>query len=176
MSPLAHPADWRPPLAQFAKVSATETFKAGNRLRDYQAEGINWLLWNWVNGRNSILADEMGLGKTLQSTLFMHAVMCGYRVRPPFLVVAPLSTLPHWESEIQRWTELHVVVLHGSVESRKCIRRTEWRSKQGEFDVLLTTYEVSEISWLVNHRSPSWRVRCWAACSGLAWWSMKRIG
>lgn len=146
MSPLAHPADWRPPLAQFAKVSATETFKAGNRLRDYQAEGINWLLWNWVNGRNSILADEMGLGKTLQSTLFMHAVMRGYRVRPPFLVVAPLSTLPHWESEIQRWTELHVVVLHGSVESRKCIRRTEWRSKQGEFDVLLTTYEVSEIS------------------------------
>ena len=176
MSPLAHPADWRPPLAQFAKVSATETFKAGNRLRDYQAEGINWLLWNWVNGRNSILADEMGLGKTLQSTLFMHAVMRGYRVRPPFLVVAPLSTLPHWESEIQRWTELHVVVLHGSVESRENILKYEWRSKQGEFDVLLTTYEVSEISWLVNHRSPSWRVRCWAACSGLAWWSMKRIG
>ena len=175
VSMLNNPPSWRPSISEYRKLSVDTTFKDGNRLRDYQAEGINWLLWNWVNGRNSILADEMGLGKTLQSTLFMHAVMCGYRVRPPFLVVAPLSTLPHWESEIQRWTELHVVVLHGSVESRENILKYEWRSKQGEFDVLLTTYEVSEISWLVNHRSPSWRVRCWAACSGLAWWSMKRI-
>ena len=35
----------------------------GLGLRDYQLEGVNWLLWNWYNKRPSILADEMGLGK-----------------------------------------------------------------------------------------------------------------
>lgn len=33
------------------------------KLRAYQLEGVNWLLWNWYNKRSCILADEMGLGK-----------------------------------------------------------------------------------------------------------------
>lgn len=37
----------------------------GLRLRDYQLEGVNWLLWNWWHRRSCILADEMGLGKTI---------------------------------------------------------------------------------------------------------------
>lgn len=32
------------------------------KLRAYQLEGVNWLLWNWYNRRSCILADEMGLG------------------------------------------------------------------------------------------------------------------
>jgi hypothetical protein len=35
----------------------------GLQLRDYQLEGINWLLWNWWHRRSCILADEMGLGR-----------------------------------------------------------------------------------------------------------------
>ena len=38
----------------------------GRELRDYQWEGVRWLLYNWSQKRNSILADEMGLGKTIQ--------------------------------------------------------------------------------------------------------------
>lgn len=34
-------------------------FPAGS-LRDYQWEGVRWLLFNWSQNRNSILADEMG--------------------------------------------------------------------------------------------------------------------
>lgn len=41
-------------------------YKNGGQLRDYQAEGIAWMLSNYLDGRCSILADEMGLGKTLQ--------------------------------------------------------------------------------------------------------------
>ncbi|CAN0433664.1 unnamed protein product, partial [Discosporangium mesarthrocarpum] len=41
-------------------------FKNGGQLRDYQMEGVSWMLYNWTQGRGSILADEMGLGKTLQ--------------------------------------------------------------------------------------------------------------
>ena len=37
--------------------------KQGFRLRSYQLEGVNWLLFNWWNKRSCILADEMGLGK-----------------------------------------------------------------------------------------------------------------
>lgn len=35
----------------------------GGELRDYQWEGVRWLIYNWTQKRNSILADEMGLGK-----------------------------------------------------------------------------------------------------------------
>lgn len=42
-----------------------EWLKAGT-LRDYQLEGLNWLVYSWAKGNNSILADEMGLGKTVQ--------------------------------------------------------------------------------------------------------------
>jgi chromodomain-helicase-DNA-binding protein 7 len=32
-------------------------------LRDYQLQGINWLLFQWTQGRSCLLADEMGLGE-----------------------------------------------------------------------------------------------------------------
>ena len=32
-------------------------------LRDYQLEGVKWLLYQWTAGRSCLLADEMGLGK-----------------------------------------------------------------------------------------------------------------
>lgn len=39
----------------------------GGTLRDYQLEGLNWLIYSWMNNTNSILADEMGLGKVCHS-------------------------------------------------------------------------------------------------------------
>lgn len=36
-------------------------------MRDYQLEGLNWMIKLYDNGINGILADEMGLGKTLQT-------------------------------------------------------------------------------------------------------------
>lgn len=42
--------------------STAPTFPGGT-LRDYQWEGVRWMLFNLVQGRNCILADEMGLGK-----------------------------------------------------------------------------------------------------------------
>lgn len=40
-----------------------EVAPEGLKVRDYQLEGVNWLLWNWWHKRSCILADEMGLGK-----------------------------------------------------------------------------------------------------------------
>jgi len=43
-------------------IDADDDSKGALRLRGYQLEGVNWLLWNWWNRRSCILADEMGLG------------------------------------------------------------------------------------------------------------------
>jgi hypothetical protein len=36
-------------------------YKNGNRLRDYQVDGVNWLASTWYKRQGCILADEMGL-------------------------------------------------------------------------------------------------------------------
>lgn len=74
--------------------------------------------------RNCILADEMGLGKTIQSITFLYEVYLK-GVEGPFLVIAPLSTIPNWEREFRTWTELNAVVYHGSQASRKTIQAYE---------------------------------------------------
>lgn len=55
----------------------------------------------------------MGLGKTIQSLTFINAVY-EYGIRGPFLVIAPLSTIPNWQREFEAWTDLNVIVYHGS--------------------------------------------------------------
>ena len=40
-------------------------------LRDYQQDGVNWLMFLNNFGLHGILSDEMGLGKTLQDWLKM---------------------------------------------------------------------------------------------------------
>jgi len=56
----------------------------------------------YENGVNGILADEMGLGKTIQCVaLICDLVSNG--IEGPFLVCAPLSTIPNWVAELKRF-------------------------------------------------------------------------
>lgn len=43
----------------------------GCKLKDYQLEGVRWLVSLYENGVSGILADEMGLGKTIQVRLVL---------------------------------------------------------------------------------------------------------
>ena len=70
-------------------------------------EGLNWLLFSWYTRRNVLLADEMGLGKTAQSLALLQSLRRLEGVQGPFLIVAPLSTLPHWERELSLWTDTY---------------------------------------------------------------------
>jgi SNF2 family DNA or RNA helicase len=45
-----------------------------------------------------------------QSAALLSALATTHGVNGPFLVVAPVSTLPHWHRELERWTELNAVV------------------------------------------------------------------
>lgn len=73
----------------------------GGRLKGYQLKGIKWMISLWQNGLNGILADQMGLGKTVQ-TIGLLSHLKGNKMHGPYLVVAPLSTLSNWVSEIKR--------------------------------------------------------------------------
>lgn len=123
------------------------TFPAGT-LRDYQWVGVRWLLFNWGEKRNSILADEMGLGKTIQAATFLQMLKRHQGLRGPFLIVVPLSTLINWQREILAWTDMDVIVYHGSQEDREFIREHEFfyagkkKSDGYKIEVVVTTPEV----------------------------------
>eukprot|EP00588_Corethron_pennatum_P012262 CAMPEP_0194266774 /NCGR_PEP_ID=MMETSP0169-20130528/1566_1 /TAXON_ID=218684 /ORGANISM="Corethron pennatum, Strain L29A3" /LENGTH=2264 /DNA_ID=CAMNT_0039007537 /DNA_START=251 /DNA_END=7045 /DNA_ORIENTATION=+ len=113
-------------IAKFQKELAANVFRNGGSIRDYQAEGVSWLLANHVNDRGSILADEMGLGKTVQTVVYVDTVRVTLGRRGPYLVVAPLSTIAHWHREFTGWTECNAIVYHGTAEDRETIRSAEF--------------------------------------------------
>ena len=113
-------------VAAYQKNLADYVYPNGGRLRDYQAEGVSWLISNCVNKRSSILADEMGLGKTLQTCSFVNLVATRLNRGGPALVIAPLSTLAHWQREFEAWTHLNAIVYHGSAKDREFIREHEF--------------------------------------------------
>lgn len=113
-------------IEKYKKQLEATTFQNGGQLRDYQAEGVSWLLANHINKRSAILADEMGLGKTIQTAAYIYRVSTALHVRGPFLIVAPLSTIPHWQREFSGWTDLNTIVYHGSAKDREVIREYEF--------------------------------------------------
>uniref|UniRef100_A0A915KAL9 Uncharacterized protein n=1 Tax=Romanomermis culicivorax TaxID=13658 RepID=A0A915KAL9_ROMCU len=138
------PDDWR-------KVPEDTKYKNDNELREYQMEGVNWLLFCWCNRQNCILADEMGLGKTVQSVTFLVEIQKISALRGPFLIIAPLSTIINWQREFETWSDFNTVVYHGSSASRRMIQEYEmfYKDNHGErlstifkFDVIITTYEM----------------------------------
>uniref|UniRef100_A0A9J8DF44 Chromodomain helicase DNA binding protein 6 n=1 Tax=Cyprinus carpio carpio TaxID=630221 RepID=A0A9J8DF44_CYPCA len=140
----------RPLPEQWQKLEKSKEYRNANQLREYQLEGMNWLLFNWYNRKNCILADEMGLGKTIQSITFLYEIFL-MGLRGPFLIIAPLSTITNWEREFRTWTEMNAIVYHGSQISRQMIQQYEMyhRDEQGnivsgqfKFHGIITTFEM----------------------------------
>jgi len=101
-------------------------------LRDYQVEGVRWLLRlsRWASG--ACLADEMGLGKTLQAL----ALLLARREEGPALVVAPTSLAYNWRDEAARFApDLDVRIYRGP-------RRAKQLDELGPGVVLVTSYEL----------------------------------
>jgi SNF2-related domain len=138
-------------------------YKNGGTLRDYQIEGLTWLLRCWYTKRSSILADEMGLGKTVQVVTFLDHLFEVEQIRGPFLIAVPLSTIEHWRREFEGWSNMTVCLYHdtgGGRDMRDVIREYEWHYKGRsrrllKFHVLITTYddlirdyeELAEVPW-----------------------------
>ena len=124
----------------------TPKYFKGN-LRDYQKEGLNWLKVLYENGINGILADEMGLGKTIQ----VIALLCHLIEKQqdgPYLIIAPLSTIPNWMMEFEKFApKLPVVLLYGS-QGERLMAQEDIRKKHMVVQnystppIVLTSFEV----------------------------------
>lgn len=131
-------------------------------MRDYQVKGYQWMATLFENGINGILADEMGLGKTIQTiALFCHLIEMG--VPGPFLVVAPLSTVPNWVKEFQRFApQIPVTLYHGSAKERveKRLKLKENHVIDGipnkVKSVFVTSFEIA-MNDRANLRHVNWR-------------------
>mmetsp|Transcript_59811 Transcript_59811/g.146980 ORF Transcript_59811/g.146980 Transcript_59811/m.146980 type:complete len:856 (-) Transcript_59811:235-2802(-) len=102
----------------------------------------------------------MGLGKTVQIVSLLAAINSEEGITSgPFLIVVPLSTLPNWRNELERWApQLNAVMYAGSKDARKIIRDYEFDPESRSthfFDVVCTSYEnalgdaniLSRIDW-----------------------------
>lgn len=124
------------------RVERQPTMMKGGELKQYQMEGLEWMLSLYNNDLNGILADEMGLGKTIQ-TISLFAYLMEFKGNNgPFLVVVPLTTISNWANEFNKWVPaMTVVVYKGTAGARKDIFKDEVEG--GLFNVLLTTYDYT---------------------------------
>ncbi|WP_130735329.1 DEAD/DEAH box helicase [Flavobacterium sp. J27] len=127
-------------------------------LRNYQNEGVNWLVKNYQLGLGSCLADDMGLGKTIQSLAYLDFVFTRFEedfsiipeTEPSFdlfsnatqhkekklkaLVVAPSSLTYNWFNETKKFAP-HFTRLNYTGLDRKIKRK-----KLDKVDLVFTSY------------------------------------
>ena len=123
----------RSELATFDRIEPADppsTFTG--TLRQYQREGVGWMLFLERFGLGGCLADDMGLGKTVQVLALLDRRRADEQ--GPSLVVVPRSLIFNWASEAARFApELRIRDYTGA-------SRTKEPLDPADFDLLLTTY------------------------------------
>ena len=110
------------------------------KLRDYQLDGLNWMVSLYETGINGILADEMGLGKTIQTISLLSFLREFKQINGYHLIIMPKSVVGNWMQEFNRWMpDISVVNLIAKKEFREDIIKE--RILPGKFDVCITTFE-----------------------------------
>ena len=119
-------------------------------LRDYQKEGVCWMLARTNRGLSGILADEMGLGKTIQSLSTIQALHASTDTESPkSLIVCPTSLLDNWCQEAARFTpDLKTVKLHGT-------KRDHLWEEALKADLVVTSYGLL-VRDLERFQSEAW--------------------
>lgn len=121
--------------------------------RDYQIDGVNWMLSCFCQGHGCILADEMGLGKTIQSLVFLMKLNKDTEFHGPHLIAVRTNTYNQWCSEIERWCNMKIkyIAYQGDPQTRDLIREYQFPSidEKGNrvpnsygFNILLATYDI----------------------------------
>mmetsp|Transcript_2765 Transcript_2765/g.10639 ORF Transcript_2765/g.10639 Transcript_2765/m.10639 type:complete len:1059 (-) Transcript_2765:36-3212(-) len=127
----------------FVRLRESPMYIENTKLKQYQIEGLNWLLRCYHSQINCILADEMGLGKTIQTISVLGYLKQFKKVREPHIIIVPKSVMRNWRKEIQRWCPILVPFLfHGDKEERVQMRQ---QLIAKNFDVLITSYEMAII-------------------------------
>eukprot|EP01134_Creolimax_fragrantissima_P000987 CFRG0987T1 len=132
------------------------------RMRDYQLEGLNFMLRMHREFGSCILADEMGLGKTLQTIAVLGTLKTEFGISGPHLVVVPMSVLSNWLSEFKRFCpSLNVVRYHctSDDEKRRVRQIITHGAVRGDVDVVVTTYDVVNSEFKTGKGSGLFNIR-----------------
>ncbi|KAI5190000.1 SWI/SNF-related matrix-associated actin-dependent regulator of chromatin subfamily A member 5 [Nematocida sp. AWRm77] len=129
------------------EMTETETFSFSSSpayisgtLRDYQIEGLNWLINMYEKNINCILADEMGLGKTLQTISLLGYLYSYKKNKMPNLLIVPKSTLQNWKNEFKKFMPgIKTIIFHCS---RKDIKERARELQELDYIGCITTYEM----------------------------------
>ncbi|EAY09671.1 SNF2 family N-terminal domain containing protein [Trichomonas vaginalis G3] len=139
---------------------------ANQQLREYQLQGLQWLIKCWRDGHGSILADEMGLGKTIQVLSFLTYLNRYTDWHGPFVIAVRTNTFKQWCEEIEKWTDLSFIPYSSGPAQRKIIREFQFPFLDDNgspipntfsFNILLVSYDVflkdseflDQINWQV---------------------------
>ncbi|RXN34108.1 putative global transcription activator SNF2L2 isoform X1 [Labeo rohita] len=125
--------------AVIERVDKQSTLLINGTLKQYQIQGLEWMVSLYNNNLNGILADEMGLGKTIQTIALITYLMEHKRLNGPYLIIVPLSTLSNWVYELDKWAPSIVKIAYKGTPSMRRSLVPQLRS--GKFNVLITTYE-----------------------------------
>ncbi|KAK2901717.1 probable global transcription activator SNF2L2 [Channa argus] len=125
--------------AVIEKVEKQSTLLINGMLKQYQIQGLEWMVSLYNNNLNGILADEMGLGKTIQTIALITYLMEHKRLNGPYLIIVPLSTLSNWVYELDKWAPSVVKIAYKGTPALR--RGLVPQLRSGKFNVLLTTYE-----------------------------------
>jgi superfamily II DNA or RNA helicase len=118
--------------ARSAGALEPEVPELSAELRDYQIDGVRWLLRTSTWAEGACLADEMGLGKTVQTI----ALLVARASLGPALVVCPTSVADNWAAECRRFAPSLAAVVHRGAGRASKLRAL----KPGT--VLIASYDV----------------------------------
>ena len=125
----------------FIKQEQQPSNLENGELKEYQLEGLNWLLKLHSMNINGILADEMGLGKTIQ-TIALIGYLYLKNDSLTHLIIVPKVTIKNWEREIHKWLpKIKLLFFYGDKDERKIL--SEHTIKESHYDIVLTTFECS---------------------------------
>jgi hypothetical protein len=105
-------------------------------MRNYQIEGVKFLVYVASLKLGAILADDMGLGKTLQALAWMEHLR-DLEGPAPCLVVCPASVVYNWQREAEKFVPGSSTLLLTSGEARHSLRKEIPRS-----DLVITNYAL----------------------------------
>ena len=110
-------------------------------MRQYQAEGLNWLNFLQTAGLGGCLADDMGLGKTIQTLALLQHNKENFELhyagqKLTSLIIVPASLIYNWENEIKRFVpEIEVYSYKGN-------QRKKSTSYFPKYDIILSSYHT----------------------------------
>ncbi|MBN1307501.1 MAG: DEAD/DEAH box helicase [Chitinispirillaceae bacterium] len=102
-------------------------------LRDYQRNGVTWMLFLYDYFLGGLLCDEMGLGKTVEIIAFFLAVKEQRCSGATCFVVCPTSVVSHWKRLADSFAP--------------ALRVTDYATERGmpgalSYDLLITSYGI----------------------------------